>query len=63
MTDPGCVDDLVKTVEDILAKTDSVLHAVVNNAAALVLARLEWHTQEMIQRQIQVTVLSLLNSP
>ena len=60
VTDPDCIADLVKTVQDILIKTESVLHAVVNNAASLVLARLEWQTQEMIQGQIQVRGTSLL---
>ena len=56
MTSSECVEKLVEDVETILNNNDCVLHAVVNNAACLVLARLEWQTRNLIQRQLQVNL-------
>lgn len=44
-------------VEEVLLETETDLWAVVNNAAMLVLARLEWLTDSMIESQIQVNLI------
>lgn len=44
-------------VERVLLKTKTTLWAVVNNAAMLVLAKLEWQTDSLIESQIQVNLL------
>jgi len=43
-------------VERVLLKTKTTLWAVVNNAAMLVLAKLEWQTDSLIESQIQVSM-------
>jgi len=43
-------------VEKILSETKTSLWAVVNNAAMLVLAKLEWQTGSLIESQIQVSM-------
>ena len=45
-----------KVVENVLSDTETDLWAVVNNAAMLVLAKLEWQTDSLIETQIQVTI-------
>lgn len=44
-------------VETVLSETKTDLWAVVNNAAMLVLAKLEWMTDTMIESQIQVNLV------
>ena len=54
VTQVESVQSLVSQVETVLTETRTQLHAVVNNAGALVLARLDWMSPAMIQSQIQV---------
>lgn len=44
-------------VEKVLSETKTSLWAVVNNAAMLVLAKLEWQTDSLIESQLQVNLL------
>lgn len=44
-------------VEEVLLETGTDLWSVVNNAAMLVLAKLEWLTDSMIESQIQVNLV------
>jgi len=46
-----------KVVEEVLLETGTDLWAVVNNAAMLVLAKLEWMTDSLIESQIQVNLI------
>jgi len=46
-----------KVVENVLSDTETELWAVVNNAAMLVLAKLEWQTDALIESQIQVNLI------
>ena len=48
------------TVEQALAATNSQLWAVVNNAAVLVLAKLEWQLDSMMEDQLRVNLLGPL---
>ena len=54
VTQVESVQSLVSQVETVLHDTKVELQAVVNNAAAQVLARLDWMTPQMIESQIQV---------
>jgi len=46
-----------KVVEKVLAETGADLWAVVNNAAMLVLAKLEWLIDSMVESQIEVNLV------
>ena len=54
VTDPDCVRRARDKVAQVLKDTGTVLRAVVNNAAVLVLANFEWQTSDLIERQIKV---------
>ena len=54
VTDPDCVRGARDKVAQVLKDTGTVLRAVVNNAAVLVLANFEWQTSDLIERQIKV---------
>ena len=42
-------------LEEVVRETGARVHALINNAGVLVLARLEWQTPAMIRAQIQVS--------
>ena len=54
VTDPACVREAREKVSVVLRETGTVLRAVVNNAAVLVLANFEWQTSQLIETQIKV---------
>ena len=54
VTDSACIRDARERVAEVLRETGTVLRAVVNNAAVLVLANFEWQTSQLIETQIKV---------
>jgi NAD(P)-dependent dehydrogenase (short-subunit alcohol dehydrogenase family) len=50
-----CIVMARNKVEEIISHTTTSLWAVVNNAAVLVLAKLEWQTDSLIESQLQVS--------
>ena len=54
VTNRACIRQARERVAEVLSKTGTVLRAVVNNAAVLVLANFEWQTSQLIETQIKV---------
>lgn len=57
VTSDDSIQEAVVSVDEILEKTDTVLWAVVNNAATLVFADAMWHTRALVRRQIDVNFI------
>jgi len=55
--DVRCLENLHDQASKILIKTSSELHCVINNAASMVLAKLEWQTHDLIDLQLKVNLL------
>jgi len=56
VTDSVSVEKTRVRVEQILGETNSKLWAVINNAGMLVMAKLEWQTEDIIDTQINVNL-------
>ena len=52
---PGASETARKEVEEVLERSGTKLWTVVNNAALLVMAKVEWQTERIIQSQLDVS--------
>jgi len=57
--DKRCIQSAKVLIESLLNETSASLWAVVNNAAMLVLGKLEWLTDSMIESHVQVVNLKI----